>query len=121
MKTTWRSAIVTLIALASVVVASPTPSQAAADTSPGSGSTMHAARASYLPVSGVTVCRSQGHFGGSFWWYWNPASWYCYDLSIPWGISIAGSPNFGAYCRARGYPIAEAYPWNTMSWRCYRR
>lgn len=78
------------------------------------------AAVSYMPISGVTVCRSQGHFGGSYGWYWNPNSWYCYDLSIPAGITFASGPNFTKYCKARGFTAAEAWPRNAMSWRCYK-
>lgn len=74
----------------------------------------------YMTISGVDVCRSQGHFGGSFFWYWNPNSWYCYDLSFPAGLSFSGPPQFWAYCRDRGYAGAEAWPRTTLGWRCFK-
>jgi hypothetical protein len=73
-----------------------------------------------MSINAIDVCRSQGHFGASYVWYWNPNSWYCYDPSFPWGFSVSGPPQFGAYCRARGYLAAEAWPNNVWGWRCFK-
>lgn len=74
----------------------------------------------YLKVDALTVCNSQGHTSASFWWYWNPGSWYCYDISIPAGITFAPGPDFGKYCRSKGYTGAEAWPRHVFGWRCYK-
>lgn len=74
-----------------------------------------------MSINAIDVCRSQGHFGASFTWYWNPNSWYCYDLAFPVGFSVSGPPQFSAYCRARGYVAAEPnVPFNVWNWRCFK-
>ena len=67
-------------------------------------------------------CRRQGHTAASFWWYWNAYSWYCYDLSVPWGVTFFGGPDMNAACRSQyGYVPgirARLLANNVQGWKC---
>lgn len=76
------------------------------------------------PVYEYKVCNLQGHFGASFSNPWNPYSWYCYDLSIPFGVTFAGGLDVQNYCnvyhpgsRATATKPTAAYD----SWKCIKR
>jgi hypothetical protein len=68
------------------------------------------------------VCQRQGHWGASLWNPWDPRSWYCYDLSIPLGITWAGKLDINGWCKAthRG-SHAELTSNDAWGWRCIKR
>jgi hypothetical protein len=73
------------------------------------------------PAMPVAVCNWQGHFGASTWNPFSAYSSYCYDLSIPLGISIAGSLDVQGYCSAKftgSKAIVVAN--NPLGWVCQR-
>lgn len=74
------------------------------------------------PVYHYQVCQRQGHFGASFWNGYNPYSWYCYDLSVPAGITFAGGLDINGWCQSR-YAGTHAELWsnNVWGWKCVRR
>ncbi|WP_405970901.1 hypothetical protein OG496_12410 [Streptomyces sp. NBC_00988] len=74
------------------------------------------------PVYHNQVCNRQGHFGASFWNGFNPYSWYCYDLSVPAGITFTGGLDINGWCqdRYRG-THAELMGRDVWGWNCVRR
>ena len=73
-------------------------------------------------VAGYQVCQYQGHFAATTLTPWNPYSMLCYDLSVPAGITIAGSLDIQGFCSAK-YPGSQAVlvEENILGWRCERR
>ncbi|MDP9694428.1 UNVERIFIED_ORG: hypothetical protein J2X79_001987 [Arthrobacter globiformis] len=137
MKTVRRFAVVAVLVLSAAGLA---VAPASASSSPTSASTAIssvlapagvAAPASvptagsltyHYPVYQYQVCRRQGHWGASFTNYWNPYSWYCYDLSFPLGITWAGGLDINGWCKAT-YPgsYAGLDANNAMGWKCIKR
>lgn len=76
----------------------------------------------YYPVYQNQVCNRQGHFGAGYYWSTNPYSWYCYDLSVPAGITFAGGLDINGWCQAR-YPGSRAglVSNNVWGWKCIHR
>lgn len=74
-------------------------------------------------VTGLEVCRYQGHFAATTITPWDPYSLTCYDVSVPGGITLAGSLDFQGYCSFR-YPESKAVVVEDnvfFGWRCERR
>lgn len=73
------------------------------------------------PAMPVAVCNLQGHFGASTYNPFSAYASYCYDLSVPLGISIAGSLDVQGYCNAK-YPGSKAVVVanNPLGWKCRR-
>ncbi len=74
------------------------------------------------PVEASSVCRHQGHTGASSFNWGNPYSLYCYDLSIPAGITFGGDLDIQGYCNSK-WPgsVAKVHEWNIFGWKCERR
>lgn len=80
-----------------------------------------ASAAVLYPVYYYQVCQHQNHFGASL-WKWSPYGWYCYDLSVPLGVTWAGGLDIQGYC-AWKYPGSWAYLYDKNTpygWRCAR-
>lgn len=55
----------------------------------------------YHQVIPADACKDQGHFAAiSFDWF-NPYSLYCYDVSVPMGLTIAGGVDIQAFCNKK--------------------
>ncbi|HEX6257928.1 MAG TPA: hypothetical protein VFZ48_00445 [Candidatus Saccharimonadales bacterium] len=68
------------------------------------------------------VCQKQGHFGASFTNPYNPYSFYCYDLSIPLGVTWAGGLDINGWCASKyAGTHAELVEHNVWGWRCIKR
>lgn len=76
----------------------------------------------FYPIYHYQVCQRQGHFGASYYNGYSPYSWYCYDLSIPFGITFAGGLDINGWCQAtyRG-SHAELVSNDAWGWKCVRR
>ena len=76
----------------------------------------------YYSVEGYKVCQSQGHTGASSINWFDPYSMYCYDLSVPAGITFSGNLDIQKYC-------SDKYPGSTavvdgktiFDWKCKRK
>lgn len=106
-----RSLVAAAIATASVVgvgIATAAPAQASTN---------------YIwPINHTQVCNWQGHFGATSFNWANPYSLYCYDVSVPAGITITGGLDMNGYCQAK-YPGSHSELWgNTIwAWKCVKR
>jgi len=68
------------------------------------------------------VCQRQGHFGASFYNPWDPGSWYCYDLSVPLGVTWAGGLDINGWCAEKyNGTHAELTSGDVWGWRCIKR
>lgn len=69
-------------------------------------------------VQAYKVCRHQGSTGASATNPWDPHSLYCYDLSIPAGITFGGDLDIQGYCSWK-YPksVAMIEEWNIFGWK----
>jgi hypothetical protein len=80
-------------------------------------------------ANATSVCQYKYGTGLASTYAWNPDSLYCYQLSIPWGMTYLGvitRGDFLNYCRAnygrRAYAIVGSGWRNpTSAWLCAKR
>ena len=72
------------------------------------------------PVYFYKVCNDQGHFGASYYNGFSPYSWYCYDLSLPTGVTFTGGLDINGWCmRTYRYSHAQVVdPHSAYGWKC---
>jgi len=74
------------------------------------------------PVYHYQVCKRQGHFGASFYNPWNPRSWYCYDVSFPFGVTFAGGLDINGWCKAKYKGSTAVLTGKSVwDWKCRKR
>lgn len=73
------------------------------------------------PVEVSKVCQHQGHTGATSLNWGDPFSLFCYDLSIPAGVTLSGNLDIQAYCDYT-WPgsVATVYEHNIFGWKCQR-
>jgi hypothetical protein len=73
------------------------------------------------PVEASKVCQHQGRTGATSLTWGNPFSLFCYDLSIPAGITFGGDLDIQGYCNDK-WPGSTAMvaEQNIFGWRCKR-
>lgn len=102
------------LALTFGLVASVTIAAAAPASAEGSYNVLY-------PVEAYKVCRHQGNTGASSWNWYNAYSLYCYDLSIPAGVTFGGDLDIQDYCNDT-WPgsTATVVENNIWGWKCKR-
>lgn len=122
MKTTLRKAVTSVALVLGLMVGALAANAPVAAAAPAPTMVPAAGTTYYYPVYHYQVCNRQGHFGATYGWYWNPYSWRCYDLSFPFGFTIAGGLDINGWCAAR-YPgsYAGLTANNVFGWKCIKR